>query len=144
MITASQFATVCIVGQGVSTEIAANADAGTSDRTMIEASTKAKIFFMFSSFRKNVFWSSSCHAFDKILCLSLRLDTMLATPAYQASIDTLRHSITSRKILYTTFWFLSIPFGKIIGKNKKKSVRIFRAERVLFIIGKTFIKYQLF
>lgn len=90
------------------------------------------------------FWSSSCHAFDKILCLSLRLDTMLATPAYQASIDTLRHSITSRKILYTTFWFLSIPFGKIIGKNKKKSDSFLGSDHVLFINGKIFILLHLF
>ena len=66
------------------------------------------------------FLGPSCHAFDKILCLPRWLDTMLAAPAYQASIDTLRHSITSRKILYTTFRFLSRPFEKIFSKNKKK------------------------
>jgi hypothetical protein len=66
------------------------------------------------------FMGPSCHAFDKFLRLILRLDTMLIAPAYQASIDTLRHSITSRKILYTTFRFLSRPFEKIFSKNKKK------------------------
>lgn len=65
-------------------------------------------------------------------------------PAYQASIDTLRHSITSRKILYTTFWFLSIPFGKIIGKIKKKTYRFLGLLHVLFIFGNSFILLQLF
>ena len=103
-----------------------------------------KSFSCFLSFRKNVFWSSSCHAYDKILYLSLRLGTSLATPIYQASIDTLRHSITSRIIFYTTFWFLSIPFGKIIGNFKKFSDAFLMQKRELFFIGKVFILSHLF
>ncbi len=85
----------------------------------------------------------SCHAFDKILRLVRRLDTMLIAPAYQASIDTLRHSITSRIIFYTTFWFLSIPFGKIIGKLKKFSASFHTEKVILFNFGNNFILLQL-
>jgi len=111
-----------------------------NDRSQHKSKNLFHVFFL----SKKCFWSSSCHAFDKILCRSLRLDTMPVTPAYQASIDTLRHSITSRKILYTTFWFLSIPFGKIIGKIKKKTHRFLGLLRVLFIFGNSFILLQLF
>ena len=135
---------MCTSGQPGSLERAANTDAGTSDITMIVAKMNAKIFFMFSFLSKNRIWSSSCHAFDKILCLFFRFDTMLATPAYQASIDTLRHSITSRIIFYTTFWFLSIPFEKIIGKTKKFLSVISAHLWLLFIFGKTFIFCNLF
>ena len=81
---------------------------------------RKNLFHVFFPFEKYNFLGPSCHAFDKILCLPRWLDTMLAAPAYQASIDTLRHSITSRKILYTTFCFLSIPFEKIYSKKQKK------------------------
>ena len=104
---------------------------------------RKNLFHVFFPFEKCILLGPSCHAFDKILCLIRRPDTMLIAPAYQASIDTLRHSITSRKIFYTTFRFLSRPFEKIFSKNKKK-LSIFHTRIAVLSYYGRLVFYSLF